>query len=399
MDIFFHPALGRMACILAGECVCCSVHAVIVTLVTDWFLGPYTGARPPARAHQSQLPSERTTFDEHILRAHIRALMLWGGSPLRPLPDWHGVVGQTEIVRFLRKQVRGAKLLGRPLEPMIFGGGSGLGKTTLACALAKELGSKAHTLLGGRGLDLVQLAEQIEALEAGDLIFADEAHGLPDATQEAFYGIWDRKKAPRLERNDKRRVKAYVKGEIDCPEVSLVFGTDQPGRLKSALKKRCLVVTLRPYTEAEMRLIVRKRAVEEKMLLTPQAQGELAGVSQGIPRTAGLLLKAMHNAYAESGLREFRVDHVRRFLMSGGIDQVGRTADQQRYMDSLGQAGERGLSLQSLALRLQCDTRYVEGDIEPWLAARGWVEIRSSGRYLTPEGRAVMAPLKSGGQT
>ena len=294
---------------------------------------------------------------------------------------------------------------------MIFAGASGLGKTAMAMALALELaGSREdvgvenvpgfHEIVAGRAVNILALAEKAERWEANDLVYFDEAHALPEATQETIYRIIDRGMVPRIERPDSGSRRPRLSGETRCPPISIVFGTDQPGRLLNALEKRCLnALTVRPYDDREMRLIVRKRATELSLLLTAQAQGVLARACRRTPRVAGHLLRTMRNRYQGEGVSEFTVEHVRCFLAEYGTDELSRTRDQRRHMELLWNAPGNRLSLDTLTGLLQHDRHFISARIEPWLLANGWVERTSSGRLLTDAGKAVMAEAQRGARS
>jgi holliday junction DNA helicase RuvB len=302
-----------------------------------------------------------------------------------PTPLFHGFFGQREAVRFLRRIARGSLKYGKPFPHTLFLGGSGLGKTHLAKALAKELDTGFCPFVCSGSTTPLEIGMAAKNWQSHEIVFLDEVHGLRPQMQEMFYRVMIERKAPNvIDESEEKRPK--VDGEFNIPPVTIIGATDRPGDLRNAFLKRFdHQVSLQPYRISEMIEIVRHAASKERLVLKPQAARFLAERCRGIPRFAGQYLGKFHMFYSDKDKNvEFTLPHMREFCRQSGLDEYGRTADDQRYMHHLEDGGSKSLS--TLSLILQHDRDYLRRHIEPWLLQQGWVEITSDGRRLTEVG-------------
>ena len=305
-----------------------------------------------------------------------------------PTQPFHGFFGQRKAVHFLRRIALGSLKLGKPFPHTLFLGGSGLGKTYLAEALAKELDTGFCPFACSRSTTSLELGLAVKNWESHTIVFLDEVHGLRGHMQEMMYRVMVNCRAPNvIDASEGKRPK--LDGEISIPPVTVIGATDRPGNLLNAFLKRFEhPVSLHAYRISEMIEIVRHAATKERLVLTPQAARLIAERCRGIPRFAEQHLRKFHMFYSdEDGNTEFTLPQVREFFRQDGVDEHGRTADDQLYMHHLKDGDAKSLS--TLALILQHDARYLRSHVEAWLHQVGWMEITSDGRRLTKAGMEI----------
>lgn len=315
----------------------------------------------------------------------------------KPIPVFHNFIGQRRIVGVLRRIIAGAKIKGESCLDIALFGSSGLGKTALAEAIAKEFGTKVHFFFGSEKLTRAIIIAAAKDWEPCDFVFLDEGHRLSPEIQEIFYLIMTDRKIS-LAGAECDGFSAQVTTENKVAAVTIIVATDQPGRLNSAFKKRfAFEFNLQPYSQKEMVGIVRQRACQLQMLLTSQAAAELAASCRGNPRMAGHRLKGLRHFFAERDPSQFVAGHVERFLKNLEIDSLNRTRMDRGYLKVLAQHGGSKVSVQTLAKALSSDANYIRSDVEPWLLQMGWAGIAPGGRYLTEPGQALVK-LDQGGE-
>lgn len=307
----------------------------------------------------------------------------------RPVSIFHDVIGQGRIIRMATRLVNGAKLRGERCPDFLLFGGSGLGKSTVARALSVEYGTRLNTIWATSKTSAIDLAIASEKLAAFDFIFIDECHNLAPDVQELVFRMMSECKAPKVEKRPTGGFK--VVGEVAIPPVTFVVGTDQPGKLTNAFRKRFAnTFVIQPYTPREMIAIIRHRATQLQMIVTAQAAKILASYCRGIPRNVSHHLEGMRLFLHDRNVSQFTSGHVNRFLRAKGFDHYGRDSIQRAYMDLLRKHGGKNVSLESLALALQLDPRMVRADVEPWLVQQAWISIAPSGRCLTKQGEDLI---------
>ena len=301
----------------------------------------------------------------------------------RPLPCWQNFVGQRDIVASLRAHARGAKRQSVILPHIALGGPSGVGKTHLARAVAKEMGVACHEFYSSRASKKWDVANRLSQVNRADVFFIDEVHALPTDCQELLYPAMDRLRVPAVDLESHR----VLDNEwVNIPPFTLIVATDQPGTLLKALKQRIVLpFTLDYYGDDEMRQIAMNYADETGVRLTAQAATRIAEAARGIPRRARHLLTSLKTAMRDPGV-EVSKTMVDAHLASIGINGDNMTPNDIRYLKILSE--RRGhVSLANLAIQLGTDTVAVQTDIEGYLIKRKLIGVDCRGRFLTPEGR------------
>ncbi len=305
----------------------------------------------------------------------------------RSVTKFHGFVGQRQAVELVSKLLAGARALHEPFPNCLFSGPSGVGKTRLAHAVATAWGATLHSVTGDT--ERSHFDRILAEVRRFDFLFVDEAHRLPPAIQEAFFGLIDHSAwpiAPKKKESRNTRIAAEI---FQVEPITLICATDRPGLLANALVKRFVHrMHLQLYSVAELREIVEAIASDMDMLISAQAAHLLAEVADGLPRAARYLMEGLRLLH-RGDKSQVSVEEVRDYLRDAGYHPSGLAPLQLAYLAAL--QGRQGLSLGSLALCLGTDTEDVRWQVEPSLHHRGLIEITSGGRKLTSSGQQFLA--------
>lgn len=301
----------------------------------------------------------------------------------RPVESFHGFCGQGRVISMLKQQCAGALAKGKPVPHLCLSGPSGMGKTELATALAKEMKTNLQLFYCSKQSTRAQMAKHFAGIKSMDIVFLDEVHALEDPTQELLYPAIDRHQVPKVHPDNGRIIN---QAWLDIPEFTLVVATDQPGELKNALMQRLVLRhTMVPYTEAEMRVIVGNMASEWKILLSPQAITRIARAACGNPRRAKHVLTSLYVCLPDLSSVQVSLPMIEKHLHSLGIDADNLDENARRYLGVLNQR-EAKVSLETLSHQLGLDKKTISRDVEPCLIQRNWLDIGLGGRSLTHAG-------------
>jgi Holliday junction DNA helicase RuvB len=289
-------------------------------------------------------------------------------------------VGQAEARSNLAVFIESAKMRGEAMDHTLFHGPPGLGKTTLAQIMARELGVGFRMTSGPVLAKAGDLAAILTNLEARDVLFIDEIHRLNPAVEEVLY--------PALEDFELDLVigegPAARTVRIELQPFTLIGATTRMGLLTTPLRDRFGIPTrLEFYTIEELHKIVTRGARLMGAPATPDGAQEIAKRARGTPRIAGRLLRrvvdfaivegdgTVTHAIADSALTRLGVDHL-------GLDSADR-----RYLRLIAenyQGGPVGIETMSAALSESRDA--LEEVIEPYLLQQGLIQRTPRGRML-----------------
>ncbi|MEL6104335.1 MAG: Holliday junction branch migration DNA helicase RuvB [Pseudomonadota bacterium] len=290
-------------------------------------------------------------------------------------------VGQAEAKANLRVFIQSAKQRGEAMDHTLFHGPPGLGKTTLAQIMARELGVGFRTTSGPVLAKAGDLAAILTNLEARDVLFIDEIHRLNPAVEEVLY--------PALEDFELDLVigegPAARTVRIELQPFTLVGATTRMGLLTTPLRDRFGIPTrLQFYTEDELFRIVSGNA---QKLGAPADEGgarEIARRARGTPRIAGRLLRRVVDFAVVEGDGTVTKELADNALTRLGVDHLGLDGADRRYMrlmaDHYG-GGPVGIETLSAALSESRDA--LEEVIEPYLLQQGLIQRTPRGRMLT----------------
>jgi Holliday junction DNA helicase RuvB len=289
-------------------------------------------------------------------------------------------VGQQSSRENLAVFIQAASTRGEALDHVLLHGPPGLGKTTLAQIVARELGVGFRATSGPVIQRAGDLAAILTNLQPRDVLFIDEIHRLQPAIEEILYPAMEDFQLDLIigEGPAARSVR------IDLPPFTLVGATTRAGLLATPLRDRFgIPLRLVFYTPAELELIVARAARKLSFNLTAEGAGEIARRSRGTPRVAGRLLRRVRDFAAVQGQ-----DQVDRAIADGAllrleVDRLGLDAMDRRYLRRMAEhhgGGPVGVETLAAALAEARDT--LEEVIEPYLIQEGLILRTSRGRML-----------------
>ena len=304
-------------------------------------------------------------------------------SALRPktLDDF---VGQKAARENLRVFIDAAKGRGDALDHVLFFGPPGLGKTTLAQIIARELGVGFRATSGPVIAKSGDLAALLTNLEDGDVLFIDEIHRLAPAVEEILYPAMEDRALDLMigEGPSARSVR------IDLPKFTLVGATTRQGLITTPLRDRFgIPVRLTFYSVDELEQVVRRAARLLGLPLTEDGAHEIARRSRGTPRIAGRLLRRVRDFAQSAAAPEVDATVADAALNRMEVDQLGLDAMDRRYLHMIADIYKGGpVGVETLAAGLSEPRDTIEEVIEPFLIQLGLVARTARGRCLN--GRA-----------
>lgn len=304
-------------------------------------------------------------------------------NSLRPqmLRDY---VGQEKVKKNLKVYIEAAKQRGDSLDHVLLYGPPGLGKTTLACIIAGEMGTNIKITAGPAIEKPGEMAAILNNLQDGDVLFVDEIHRLNRQVEEVLY--------PAME--------DYVidimigKGasarsvRLDLPHFTLVGATTRAGMLSAPLRDRFGVVSrLAFYSTQELRQIILHSAEVLDVEIDEEGALELAQRSRGTPRLANRLLKRVrdfaqirYDGRITKEVTDFALDLLE--VDKLGLDQT----DRQIIMTMIRNFGGGPVGLDNLAVSIGEDAGTLEDVYEPYLVQNGLIVRTPRGRMVSDEG-------------
>ncbi|WP_342360832.1 Holliday junction branch migration DNA helicase RuvB [Terrarubrum flagellatum] len=289
--------------------------------------------------------------------------------------------GQAQARANLQVFIESAKKRGEPLDHILFVGPPGLGKTTLAQIIAREMGVNFRATAGPVIAKRGELAAQLTNLEEGDVLFIDEIHRLQPAIEEILYPAMEDYELDLIigEGPAARSVK------INLPKFTLIGATTRAGLLTTPLRDRFgIPVRLNFYTVEELEFIVRRGARVLGFKMSDDGANEIARRSRGTPRIAGRLLRRVRDFAVVDGLDEVTRELADKSLRLLEVDQAGLDQMDRRYLDMVAKNfGGGPVGIETIAAALSEPRDAIEEIIEPFLIQRGFVQRTPRGRLLT----------------
>ena len=299
---------------------------------------------------------------------------------LRPL-SFADFVGQKALCDNLKVFVKAAKSRRDAMDHVLLFGPPGLGKTTLAQIIAKELGVGFRATSGPVIAKAGDLAALLTNLEPNDVLFIDEIHRLNPAIEEILYPAMEDRKLDLIigEGPSARSV------QIDLVPFTLIGATTRSGLLTNPLRDRFgIPVRLEFYTAEELAKIVARTASLLNMNLTTDGAGEIAKRARGTPRIAGRLTRRGRDFSEGNKIDRKDVDDALKRL---DVDSSGLDSMDRRYLSCIAENyGGGPVGIETLAAFLSAQRDMVEDVIEPYLIQRGLVQRSPRGRVLSVKG-------------
>ena len=301
---------------------------------------------------------------------------------LRPA-IWEEYIGQKAIKDNLKILLTAARERQHPPEHLLFYGPPGLGKTTLAHLIAKEMGAQIKVTSGPAIEKVGDLASILTNLSPGDMLFIDEIHRLNKMIEEVLY--------PAMESGALNIIIGKGPGarviQIDLPPFTLLAATTRVALISSPLRSRFSGGTFRLefYTTEEIGEILARSAKILGVEAGPEALEEIAKRSRFTPRLANHLLKRCRD-YCQVSKKNIDKGTVRETLNMLGIDELGLNDPDRKILEIIIEKFNGGpVGLGTIATAMSEEVATVEEVYEPYLIQLGFLERTSRGRVATPK--------------
>ncbi|MCF4166785.1 Holliday junction branch migration DNA helicase RuvB [Zavarzinia compransoris] len=290
-------------------------------------------------------------------------------------------IGQAKARENLKVFIEAARSRGEALDHVLFFGPPGLGKTTLAQIMARELGVGFKSTSGPVIARAGDLAALLTNLEPRDVLFIDEIHRLNPAVEEVLYPAMEDFQLDLMigEGPAARSVK------IDLPPFTLVGATTRSGLLTTPLRDRFgIPVRLNFYEVGELELIVRRGAHILDMAMTADGAREIARRARGTPRVAGRLLRRVRDFALVARAASVDAEVADMALTRLEVDGRGLDAMDHRYLSAIARDyGGGPVGVETMAAALSEPRDAIEEIIEPYLIQQGLLQRTPRGRMLT----------------
>jgi Holliday junction DNA helicase RuvB len=290
-------------------------------------------------------------------------------------------IGQEQARANLKVFIQAARERGDALDHVLFAGPPGLGKTTLAQIMAKELGVGFRATSGPVISKAGDLAALLTNLEERDVLFIDEIHRLNPAVEEILYPAMEDFQLDLIigEGPAARSVR------IDLSKFTLVGATTRAGLLTTPLRDRFgIPIRLNFYSVDELELVVSRGARVLGAAISPEGAREIARRSRGTPRIAGRLLRRVRDFAAVAGAKVIDASIADKALRALEVDTAGLDALDHRYLMCIATNYEGGpVGIETIAAALSEPRDALEEIVEPYLLQQGFIGRTPRGRIVT----------------
>jgi len=301
------------------------------------------------------------------------------------------MVGQRAVFERLSIAVDASRKRGETLGHILLDGPPGLGKTTFATCIPKELGTTLQIASGAALAAPKDLLPYLTNCAEGSVLFIDEIHRMPIAVEEFLY--------PAMEdfRIDITLGDGVSARTINMPlrPFTLVGATTRPGLLSAPLRDRFVMREhLDFYSREDLAEIVRRSAVKLDMPMDDATADEIAQRSRGTPRLANNRLRWIRDFSTSRAEGSIDVEIARTALEMQGIDELGLDGFDRRYLETIQRVFAGGpVGIEAIAHTMSSATDTLEDDVEPFLLRCELVVRTPRGRRLTPRGEEHLGTM------
>jgi Holliday junction DNA helicase RuvB len=301
-------------------------------------------------------------------------------ASLRPT-SFDAYVGQSQVVENLKIAIEAARGRGEPLDHVLFFGPPGLGKTTLATLIAREMRAALRAASGPTLEKPKDLVGILTDLDEGDVLFIDEIHRLGRVIEEFLYPAMEDFQIDFVVDQG-----AYAKSiKLPLKRFTLVGATTRAGMLSAPLRERFGITHhLDYYMPEELQRIVERSA---RILNVPVDDGgarTIAERSRGTPRIANRLLRRVRDFAQVRADGHVTAEVAREALAREGVDELGLDRLDRAFLETIAeQYGGGPVGIGAIAATLTEDVETLEDVVEPYLLKTGFVQRTASGRKVT----------------
>lgn len=290
-------------------------------------------------------------------------------------------IGQKKVVATLKLFLNGVKKRGTPSEHLLLYGPAGIGKTTLAYVIAKELGGELKITSGPvlqKGADLAAI---LTNLKDNDVLFIDEIHRLPKTVEEILYPVLE---DFNLDIVVGKGASARIV-RLPIPKITIIGATTKIALLSAPLRDRFgLILRLDYYLSSEMEEIINRSAKILKVPITKEAIQLISHRCRRIPRIANRILKRVKDIFEVNRYKIIDKEILEKLFDMLEIDPLGLTNIDLKYLNVLAEKfNNQPVGVETIASSLSEDKRTIEEYIEPYLLQLGLIKKTSRGRVLT----------------
>jgi len=329
---------------------------------------------------EEQVSAEEAFLRDRVVSADAALEDDVYGATLRP-HTFDDYVGQSQIVDNLKISIDAAKRRGEPLEHVLFSGPPGLGKTTLAGLIARELGGVLRPTSGPTLEKPKDLVGILTSLETGDILFIDEIHRLGSVVEEYLYPAMEDFQIDFVVDRG-----AYAKTlKLPLKRFTLVGATTRAGMLSAPLRDRFGIMHHLDYYETEdLERIVERSARVLDIEMDAAGATTIAKRSRGTPRIANRLLRRVRDFAEVRAAGVITGPVADEALTREGVDSLGLDRLDRAYLTTIAvQYGGGPVGINAVAATLTEDVETLEDVVEPYLLKTGFVQRTASGRKIT----------------
>jgi Holliday junction DNA helicase RuvB len=294
------------------------------------------------------------------------------------------MVGQREVVDRLRIMLNAARKRAEPLGHLLLDGPPGLGKTTFAMALPRELGVDVQVTSGPVLAAPKDLLPYLTNASAGSVLFIDEIHRLPATVEEFIYPVME---DFRVDISLGEGVNARTLN-IRLKPFTVIGATTRSGMLTAPLRDRFVNREhLDFYSVEDLTEIVQRNARKLKTGITPDAAHEISRRSRGTPRISNNLLRWTRDFVDSEANGQITTELAAAALQKREVDLLGLDRQDRRYLQTIVDVFQGGpAGLQAIAHSMNAPSDTLEDEVEPYLLRSGLLQRTPRGRVITSVG-------------
>lgn len=323
-------------------------------------------------------------MDERVFSPNLSETEKTREVQLRPT-NFTEYIGQKKVVQNIEVMVESAKIRNQAMDHALLSGPPGLGKTSLAMIIAKELGSELHVISGPAIEKKGDLAAILTNLNKGDVLFIDEIHRVHISVEEILYSAME---DFRLDIVIGQGAAARTM-QIDIAPFTLIGATTRSGLLSNPLRDRFMAhLHFDFYTHQDLGQIVANNAHKLEVGLEEDAKEMMARCSRGTPRIANRILRRVRDFSLVRGKKTICCDEVAKALELMEIDQSGLDRMDRKILSVINDYYSGGpVGIEALCATLSEDRTTIEDVYEPYLLKEGYILRTPRGRMLSDKSK------------